>query len=247
MPKHASDITNGIEVVKPPPGIEVGGERHRRALLDQHSRRRIASQLQEERRRRQQRGDDVAAPPACARATRRRRSGDPPIARRLRRRRVTPPLSASSSAWMRAFRPCRWPASRMSRDSSGVNTPCSQNTSHHSASCSVGNRRDHLVDHHPHVVAAPAAKLDRHLVRAHERGGQLDRLAAPPPSGSRAACGARTPGRGRSRSWLRRWSCRRPASPRAAPRADRPDRARWPRAWPSTVLTMPPPEAAISA
>ena len=38
---------------------------------------------------------------------------------------------------MRALRPCRWPASRMARDSSGVNTPCSQNTSHHSASPSA--------------------------------------------------------------------------------------------------------------
>ena len=115
-------------------------------LLDQHPRRREAAELQEERRRRQQRGDDARLAPAAGRAVRRRRSGDRPSARRPRRRPRDPPLSASSSAWMRGFSPCRRPASRMSRDSSGVNTPCSQNTSHHSASPSRGDRRDHLVD-----------------------------------------------------------------------------------------------------
>ena len=70
-------------------GIEIGRERHRDALLDQHPRRRVASQLQEERRRRQQRRDDVLLREHAARAVRRRRSGDPPSARRLRRRRAS--------------------------------------------------------------------------------------------------------------------------------------------------------------
>ena len=92
MPKQASDITNGIDVVKPPPGLRSVASATAAPLLDQHPRRREAPELQEERRRRQQRRDHAAAPRASARATRRRRSGDPPIARRLRRRRATPPL-----------------------------------------------------------------------------------------------------------------------------------------------------------
>ena len=150
MANTASVITNGIDGENPPPGLTSVASATGTLLVDQHAGGREATELEVEGRGRQQRGDH-AARAAIARAA---SSVDEDQmvggrARRFRPRRSEPPLSASSSAWMRGRSPCRSPASRMRRDSSGVKTPCSQKTSHHSARPSRGDRRNHLVDDEP--------------------------------------------------------------------------------------------------
>ena len=114
-------------------GIDVGRQRDRHAGVDQRARRREASQLEVEGGVRQQRGDDARVAPARGCRPRGRRSGDRPIARRPRRR---PAIRRSRRARRRGCaasgRAPRRPA-RIRVDSSGVNTPVSQKTSHHSA------------------------------------------------------------------------------------------------------------------
>ena len=92
-----------------------------------------------------------------------------------------PPLAPSSSAWMRGLRPARSPALRIRRDSPGVKTPVSQNTSHHPARLLGSDSRDHLFDHDPDVLVAAWPVLDRDLVRAHEGRHDADRVLAVQP------------------------------------------------------------------
>ena len=247
MPKQASDITNGIDVVKPPPGlrsvasataapcsisIRAGAKRpsFRKNAADGSS---VATTLllREHPRVRFVDEDQVIG------GSRADFGGD------ARRRRSAPARRRGCAASARDA----VPASRMSRDSSGVNTPCSQNTSHHSASPSSATAGIISSMTQLHVIAPPSAELDRHLVRAHERGGQLDRLVRRQAPGSPAASSARTAVRGRSRSSLPRSSCRTPASRPGARRAPSIRSCSLAARVASTVLTMPPPAAAISA
>ena len=172
--------------------VDVGGEGHSDAARDQHARRREASELQIERRDRQQRRDDAGrGEPGGARVVDEEQMIRGPRAdRRPRppRRRLRP----SSSAWMRGFEAGGRAGLRISRASSGVNTPVSQNTSHHSASRSRATAGNHLAHDEVDVRARGRSRYStRHLVRAHERRRQSRSRAWPRASESPAASSAR--------------------------------------------------------
>ena len=227
--------------------VDVGRERDGDAAVDQHARRREASELQVERRDRQQRRDDAGC----------RQAGGAGLVdedQMIRRSRADLGGDGGSAARRRARRrgcaaasPAARPASRISRDSSGVNTPVSQNTSHHSASRSRATAGIISLHDQIDVRAAAIAVLDGHLVRAHEGRRQLDRVrrrerANSPQHLQLALGGERVAALG--------FAGRRAAAQHlveAAARVGRQLLVRSPRASRRRVLTMPPPSAAISA
>ena len=79
------------------------------------------------------------------------------------------------------------PASRIARDSSGVKTPVSQKTSHHSASFARRDRGNHLVDDESHVSSSRRSRYSRgNLVRSHERRRRVDRVRRAEPAIARS-------------------------------------------------------------
>ena len=115
--------------------------------------------------------------------------------------------------------------------SSTVKTPSLAEHVREDGEASARDLGDHLVATRARVALAVGAVLDRHLVRAHERRRQRDRMAGGRRADRLAASAARTPWRARSRSSPRRSSCPERASRRGAARRAASTR-RWRRASP---------------